>query len=627
MVAARRLMRFTSSLILGPASLLLAGVGVAGATGYTVSEVTVGPNPATVAVDSASHRLYAANQGGDTVSVVDTATELVVDTIVVGSAPTGLAIDSSSNLLFVSNLNSASVSVINLGDDTVTATIDVGGAPSGIAVDPELGEVVVADHDTGLVSVIDETTDSVVNTVPLNGQTYSVAIDTGTHTAYVANATTDQIDVIDEGTWTVSTSVQVGDLPVGVLVVPSINRIFVTNYNSQTLSVINEADLSSVALVPLGVAPSGVVVDSDETTAYVAQQGGGVAAIDLGDDAVVDQIPVGQQPDGLAIDTNNVIYAADGGGSEVSVITGQAVAPTVTLSPKSQSVVTGGTMTFTAAATGAPAPTVSWQASVDGGSTWINLSGATTTTLTTGPLTAFENGWQVRAVFTNTAGSQPTSAATVTVTQAPPISAVVLPAANATLSGTAQVLDATASSGVTQVQYELSGGTLTDSVIAKGTPTLYGWLAEWNTTTVANGNYTLQSVASFSGGVTGTSPGITIMVDNPPPSTAVVYPASGAALDSTQTQYFDAVASSGVTAVTIDLTAPGDVSYTLTATPTYVGWIAVKPGGPIPPGSCGPIPVPVTIQSVASYAGGVSATSAPVSITENSYVSSPGGGC
>ena len=604
----RRLMTFSGCLVLSTASLLSAGTGVAGATGYAVSEVTVGPNPATVAVDSASDRLYAANQGGDTVSVVNTSTDLVVDTIVVGSGPTGLAIDSSTNLLFVSNFNSASVSVIDLADDTVTATIDVGGAPSGIAVDPELGEVVVADHDTGLVSVIDETTDTVVNTVPLNGQTYSVAIDTGTHTAYVANATTDQIDVIDEGTWTVSTSVQVGDLPVGVLVVPSMNRIFVTNYNSQTLSVINESDLSSVALVPLGVAPSGIVVDSDETTAYVAQQGGGVAVIDLGDDAVVDQIPVGQQPDGLAIDTNNVIYAADGGGSEVSVITGQVVAPTVTLSPQSQSVVTGGPLTFTAAATGTPAPTVSWQASVDHGSTWKNISGATTTTFTTGPLTAFENGWQVRAVFTNTAGSQPTNAATITVTKAPPSTAVVLPAAGAALSGTAQVLDATSSSGVSKVVYELSGNGLTDQVVATGTATLYGWLAQWNTTSLPNGTYSMQSVATAPGLPNGTSGAVAVTINNPAPTTSVIIPSNSETVSGTAS-LLDATASSGVTKVIYEVSGHGlsDVEVA-SGTATLYGWLATWDTTTIPNGV-------YTVQSLASYGGGVSGTSAGISAT------------
>ena len=96
---------------------------------------------------------------------------------------------------------------------------------------------------------------------------------------------------------------------------------------------------------------------------------------------------------------------------------------------------------------------------------------------------------------------------------APPTTTVVLPSNGATLSGT-QPLDATVSSGATGVQYELSGGSLTDSVIATATPTLYGWLANWNTASVPNGTYTLQSVASYQGGVSGTGPGIAITVSN-----------------------------------------------------------------------------------------------------------------
>ena len=66
------------------------------------------------------------------------------------------------------------------------------------------------------------------------------------------------------------------------------------------------------------------------------------------------------------------------------------------------------------------------------------------------------------------------------------------------------MLDAGASAGVTQVQYEVTGGTLNHSVIGTATPTYYGWLAKWNTTTVPNGIYTLQSVASYGGEVSGT---------------------------------------------------------------------------------------------------------------------------
>jgi Bacterial Ig domain len=201
----------------------------------------------------------------------------------------------------------------------------------------------------------------------------------------------------------------------------------------------------------------------------------------------------------------------------------------------------------------------------------------------------------------------------------PPRTTVLIPADSATVSGTSQVLDATASSGVTQVQYEITGGTLSDSMIATGTLTIYGWLAQWNTTSVANGSYTLQSVASHADGLSTSSSPVKINVNNPPPSTTVLIPSSGGTVDTSETQVFDAVASPGVTQVSIEVTGPATgPTTTLTATPTIYGWIATHPAYTCP--DCVPIPVPFSIQSVAAYSGGVSGTSQPVNVTFIAYL-------
>ena len=187
-------------------------------------------------------------------------------------------------------------------------------------------------------------------------------------------------------------------------------------------------------------------------------------------------------------------------------------APTIVTNPQSQSAVAEQELTFTAAAD-ISTPTVQWQLSVDGGSSWINVPGSTSATLTTGPLTNFEQGWEVRAVFTNHLGSATTNPATITVL--PPTTSVLLPSNGATLSG-GQYLDASASPGTTQVQYEVSGGpnNYVNQVISGSTPTYYGWIGGWNTTSVPNGTYTLNSVASYAGGVSGTSLPITVIVNN-----------------------------------------------------------------------------------------------------------------
>jgi uncharacterized repeat protein (TIGR01451 family) len=56
--------------------------------------------------------------------------------------------------------------------------------------------------------------------------------------------------------------------------------------------------------------------------------------------------------------------------------------PSVTTQPTDQTVAAGATANFTAAASGNPAPDVQWQMSKDGGATWVNMLGETSTTLT-----------------------------------------------------------------------------------------------------------------------------------------------------------------------------------------------------------------------------------------------------
>ena len=98
----------------------------------------------------------------------------------------------------------------------------------------------------------------------------------------------------------------------------------------------------------------------------------------------------------------------------LSVISAPAI---ITTNPVSQTIVAGSSVTFTAAASGNPIPTVQWQVSTGGGA-FTNVSGATSTSYTFSATPA-QTANEYRAVFTNSAGTTITSAATLTV-QAPP---------------------------------------------------------------------------------------------------------------------------------------------------------------------------------------------------------------
>ena len=244
-----------------------------------------------------------------------------------------------------------------------------------------------------------------------------------------------------------------------------------------------------------------------------------------------------------------------------------------------------------------------------------NLDGATITLpgAPTFPGYVF-TGWNSAA---NGSGSDYGAGASYTVSGSstlyaqwgPAITTVGLPSNGASVSGDIW-LDASASTGASTVQYELTGGGLHDSVIASGTSTSVGWLAAWDTVSVPNGTYTLHSVASYPGGITATSVGVSVSVENGALGTQVLVPSAGATLSGTAAVLDAAAAGTAdVTRVQFVVTG-GSLSNQVvgTAVATLYGWIAEWNTTTVANGA-------YTIESVATEAGGTTAMSAPIDVT------------
>jgi predicted secreted protein len=124
--------------------------------------------------------------------------------------------------------------------------------------------------------------------------------------------------------------------------------------------------------------------------------------------------------------------------------------------PANVTVNAGQTATFAVTLSGSPTPTVQWQVSSNGGSTWSNVtSGGTSASLILSKVSSTLNGNEYRAVLTNAVGQFTTASATLTVNFAPVVSTQPV---SQTLPVGSQVTFTAAASGnpAASVQWQVS---------------------------------------------------------------------------------------------------------------------------------------------------------------------------
>lgn len=168
---------------------------VGGDVNRRIAVVPVGTEPNGVAFLPNGTKAYVANTVGSTVSVIrvdpsNGIVQLAAKPIKVGTEPYGLALTPNGKKLYVSNSRSDSISVIDTGTDKVTKTIEnVGFEPRGIAItndgdEDDNDETVYVtqflslpvpdrvdgqdDAKKGFVTVLSTATDTIVGSVALN---------------------------------------------------------------------------------------------------------------------------------------------------------------------------------------------------------------------------------------------------------------------------------------------------------------------------------------------------------------------------------------------------------------------------------------------------------------------------
>jgi len=242
-------------------------------------------HPRALAFNLATHRLYAVDQDGNRVIVVDRK----------GSR----------------------------------SSIAVGRAPNCLVADAALNRIYVANAGSGDVSVIDGATDRVIKTLPGEQHPYGIAFNSSLHRAYVTNTYSNKVTMID----TAANSVE--QLPVGskdyVETDSHRKRAFFISYEDPALTILDAAN--AIHHEDLGLShPWGFAVDEQRGIVYVTEIGKNILIAYHEEDGRTDKVPTGAMPDAVAVDgTANRIYVTNYVGDSVTIIDGATMKPVATV--------------------------------------------------------------------------------------------------------------------------------------------------------------------------------------------------------------------------------------------------------------------------------------------------------
>ncbi len=274
---------------------------------------------------------YITNTTANTVTVINTANNLVVTTIPVGTGPFGVAVKPDGSRVYIANSGSGSVSIINAINNTVLTTVAVGAGPNGVAISPDGSRVYVTNNTANSVSVIDTAMNTVVTTIT-GGFTspLGVVVNTaGTRVFVTNNVFPGTVSVIDTSTNMLLAPIALspasaGNSPYGIAVSPSGAFIYVVNGGSNDVVVIDATTgFILTTFTPPGIAPLAVAINPASTRAYITNfTSGSITVVDTTTHTVLTTISIGSvNLNGISINpAGTFAYVADQTAQNVRVI-------------------------------------------------------------------------------------------------------------------------------------------------------------------------------------------------------------------------------------------------------------------------------------------------------------------
>ena len=139
--------------------------------------LTVAAHPVALAANPMRNEIYAASEGAGTgngsLTFIDAEQNRVVGTTMLGRMPTAIAVAADGKALYVTNEGSNSVSVVDIQARKVAAVAGVGEQPGALAISPDNSTLVVANRQSGSVSLLELPSSANAGSAPVVRSTFA----------------------------------------------------------------------------------------------------------------------------------------------------------------------------------------------------------------------------------------------------------------------------------------------------------------------------------------------------------------------------------------------------------------------------------------------------------------------
>jgi YVTN family beta-propeller protein len=207
-------------------------------------------------------RVYVTNSAGDSIHVIDPATNKVVQVIKGIEAAHGIGFAPDGRRVYVSDEADSTLDVVDRKTGKIVKKVPLSGHPNNIAVTKDGGRVVVGiADDPGALDVIDTASLKLAKSIPVNGRLHNVYVTPDNKFVVTGSIRTKVLTVIDLKTEQVAWELKLdeGVRPMTFEAGPdgSTRRIFVQLSKLNGFAVVDFAARKEVARVKLPDEPTG----------------------------------------------------------------------------------------------------------------------------------------------------------------------------------------------------------------------------------------------------------------------------------------------------------------------------------------------------------------------------------